>query len=370
MGTNRNKKKKAEESNSKRIVKIIVIEITVIIIILASIYLFRPVVIEHYPSYLEQKTYTNNLYYEYNGQNFFNASFLPNIFGMHKIGRQILASLEYSWDSFQSEFAKDPHLKTGILSDLEQAHREFSHDYNKALYYLKNYEQTYLENINKFDKTRGNKVKLGIQLSYGSIYRKLKQFDKAIEIYKRIPEAYPYQIRKGYDTQNLWVDVYQYIADIYTYKLHDWEKAKVYYKKMAVDLTKLPSERIASLDVFGAVTSADLKYLSDRNSENAINQMYYASRDLGKHKEAQQILVDDLKSMEINSNDYSEDCYSFKKLINERKYHGVKVKYKPKNIRRLHPTIPQKTETVSFSVYLEEQKQLYKQGKPSNWKWL
>jgi len=140
---------------------------------------------------------------------------------------------------------------------------------------------------------------------------------------------------------------------------------------MAVDLTTLPPEKIASLDISGTVTSKDLKYLTEQNRDNSFNQLYHTARDLHKYKEVQQIFVNKLIIIENNIGYIvCGDGNYFFDLIKERKRHGKLVKFQPSFVRIESNQTPPQYTVVPFSVYLEEQYQLFKKGKPSNWQWL
>ena len=329
-----------------------------------------PVEIKHYFTLEEQWGYTLDLYVKANEQ-YLNVVFFPDSFGMKRTARQIIASLEWTWRHFQKELNEDLSEKERVLNGLEHAYIEFDIDYNKALYYSELYEELYNDHKDIYTPVEQKSIQLGIDLQKALIYKLLKQYGKSIEIYKQIPEKNVYQIRKNVDTKNLWPEVYNYIADIYAYKLHDWENAKAYYKKMAVDLTKLPAERIGSLDITGIVTSADLQNLTEQNRDNSFNQLYYAARDLHKYKEVQQIFVNKLIIIENNIGYIvCGDGNYFFDLIKERKRHGKLVKFQPSFVRIESNQTPPQYTVVPFSVYLEEQYQLFKKGKPSNWQWL
>jgi hypothetical protein len=334
--------------------------------ILSSIEEHLPVSFEKKPTYAEEVSYLQGLYNTYNSA--YTGALIPSGKNLRLLKRKITATSEYLWDNYSESYRTDYEKYLTLLDTLIYGYSNFGIRSPRLEYYLKEFKST----IDAHRKDLGElryiwKWKYWVEIS-AQVAIANKQYQKAIDLIKQIPENMKYEDENPYNLiDNTWRNAYKWIAEIYAYKLKDYDKAIEYARKMDIDPRKLPKEKIGELKQLQYQTYDALSF---SNHDVAYSLMYYISNNMNKHKEAQIVLVEYLNSEVARLGFIVEGDHLFRALIEQRKAHRKLIPFRPTFINSGIPPKGQKYNIVPFSQYLEEQKKLYEQGKPSNYKWL
>jgi hypothetical protein len=280
----------------------------------------------------------------------------------HYAKRQYAASLEYAFIQFKEHLDSNPNSKIDVLGALIHVNLNYVDRYKKAQDYLDLLKET----VQKYPSTPENEYfrKRYIHHIQAEIYGKTGKWEKAVKEYEYVIAHSKYEDIEDYHSLTLWPSIYRDLAYMYAYRAKDYDKALYYAKKMDIDPSTLPKEKI------GKLIQPDLKSQAEENHRESVMLQYEVTRLFKRHRDSQLVLIDDLKYSEKKWGHLATIEDSFQYLLAERKRFGVLSQYSPYRINRQISETFQQDETVPFSQYLEEQKKLYEQGKPSNYKWL
>jgi hypothetical protein len=338
-----------------RVLKIFVsIVVLLVMFNMLRVYVLPPQ-IRHLDTLHEQLEYSQGIAFTIN-------TYIIRNYLNHYAKRQYAASLEYAFIQFKEHLDSNPNSKIDVLGALIHVNLNYVDRYKKAQDYLDLLKET----AQKYPSTPENEYfrKRYIHHIQAEIYGKTGKWEKAVKEYEYVIAHSKYEDIEDYHSLTLWPSIYRDLAYMYAYRTEDYDKALYYAKKMDIDPSTLPKEKI------GKLIQPDLKSQAEQNHRESVRLQYQIATAFRKYQDVQQILVNDLICFEKKWGYIFNIDDNFRSLINERKFRDILVKYRPARINRSNGLAGKTNEIIPFSQYLEEQKKLYEQGKPSNYKWL